>query len=85
MSSKPQQPMIEDRTEQDYFSWGCTVGFSAAWLEWYVEDFLELSNRVSWHEAAIGACFQLGLDDEAIRCNLPACGIFFLFFFDRAD
>ncbi len=40
-------------------------------LERYVEDFLELSNWVSWHNAALGACFQLGLDDEIIRCDLP--------------
>ncbi len=40
-------------------------------LERYVEEFLELSNRVSWHEAALGACFLLGLDDEVIRCDLP--------------
>ncbi len=26
------------------------------------EEFLELSNRVSWHVAALGACFLLGLD-----------------------
>ncbi len=40
-------------------------------LERYVEEFLELSNRVSWHETALGACFLLGLDDEVIRCDLP--------------
>ncbi len=40
-------------------------------LERYVEEFLELSKRVSWHDAALGACFQLGLDDETIRCDLP--------------
>ncbi len=36
-----------------------------------VEEFLEISNRMSWHEAALGACFLLGLDDEVIRCDLP--------------
>ncbi len=36
-----------------------------------MEEFLELSNRVSWHVAALGACFLLGLDDEVIRCDLP--------------
>ncbi len=36
-----------------------------------MEEFLELANRVSWHDAALGACFQLGLDDETIRCDLP--------------
>ncbi len=40
-------------------------------LERYVEEFLELSNRVSWHWAALGACFLLGLDGEVIRCDLP--------------
>ncbi len=35
-----------------------------------MEEFLELSNRVSWHDAALGACFQLGLDDDTIRCDL---------------
>ncbi len=40
-------------------------------LERYAEEFLELSNRVSWHVAALGACFLLGLDDEVIRCDLP--------------
>ncbi len=36
-----------------------------------MEEFLELFNRVSWHVAALGACFLLGLDDEVIRCDLP--------------
>ncbi len=38
-------------------------------LERYVEEFLKISNRMSWHEAALGACFLLGLDDEVIRCE----------------
>ncbi len=42
-------------------------------LEWYVEDFLKLANQLSWHDAALGACFQLGLDDETILCELPVC------------
>uniref|UniRef100_A0A671R8I4 Retrotransposon gag domain-containing protein n=1 Tax=Sinocyclocheilus anshuiensis TaxID=1608454 RepID=A0A671R8I4_9TELE len=42
-------------------------------LEQYVEDFLELANQLSWHDAALGACFQLGLDGETIRCDLPVC------------
>ncbi len=37
----------------------------------YVEEFLELSNKVSWHDAALGACFLLRLDDKMIRCDLP--------------
>ncbi len=36
-----------------------------------MEEFLELSNRVSWHDAALGVCFQLGLDGDTIRCDLP--------------
>ncbi len=40
-------------------------------LERYVEEFLEISNRMSWHEAALGVCFLLGLDDEVIRCPEP--------------
>ncbi len=40
-------------------------------LERYVEKFLELSNRVSWHDASLGACFHLGLNDKTIRCELP--------------
>ncbi|KAL0195021.1 hypothetical protein M9458_008593, partial [Cirrhinus mrigala] len=42
-------------------------------LEWYVEEFLELANQLNWHDAALGACFQLGLDNETIRCDLPVC------------
>ncbi len=45
-----------------------------------MEEFLELSNRVSWHVAALGTCFLLGLDDEVIRCDLPVGG----FSIDRA-
>ncbi len=40
-------------------------------LERYVEEFLEISNRMSWHEAALGGCFLLGLDDGVIHCDLP--------------
>ncbi len=40
-------------------------------LERYVEEFLEISNRMSWHEAALGACFLLGLDNGVIHCDLP--------------
>ncbi len=36
-----------------------------------MEEFLEISNWMSWHDAALGACFLLGLDDEVIRCDLP--------------
>ncbi len=49
----------------------CGLRQGGRWLERYVEEFLELSNRVSWHVAALGACFLLGLDDEVIRCDLP--------------
>ncbi len=30
----------------------------------------------SWHDAALGVCFHLGLDDETIRCNLPIGDLF---------
>ncbi len=36
-----------------------------------MEEFLELPYQVSWHDAALGACFQLGLDENTIRCDLP--------------
>ncbi|KAL0162266.1 hypothetical protein M9458_041662 [Cirrhinus mrigala] len=42
-------------------------------LERYVEDFLELTNQLNWHDAALGACFQLGLDNKTIHCDLPVC------------
>ncbi len=42
-------------------------------LERYVEEFLKISHRVSWQDASLGACFQLGLDEETFRCSLPAC------------
>ncbi|KAL0148855.1 hypothetical protein M9458_055864, partial [Cirrhinus mrigala] len=51
--------------------WGLQQG---GWkLEQYVEDFLELANQLSCHDAALGVCFQLGLDDETICCDLPVC------------
>lgn len=43
-------------------------------MERYVEEFLKLSYQVSWHDAALCACFQLGLNEETIRYELPACG-----------
>ncbi|KAL0182517.1 hypothetical protein M9458_021892, partial [Cirrhinus mrigala] len=42
-------------------------------LERYVEDFLEVANQLSWHDAALGFCFQMGLDEDTIRCDLPVC------------
>ncbi|KAI2649504.1 Retrotransposon-like protein 1 [Labeo rohita] len=42
-------------------------------LERYVEDFLQLANQLSWNDAALGACFQLGLENETIHCDLPMC------------
>ncbi len=49
----------------------CCLRQGGRLLERYVGEFLELSNRVSWHDAALGACFQLGLDETTIRCDLP--------------
>ncbi len=40
-------------------------------LERYVEDFIELVHQLSWPDAALVACFQLGLDSETIHCELP--------------
>ncbi len=48
-------------------------------LERYVEEFLELSFRVSLHDAALCACFQMGLDEETIRCDHPTCDFVSLF------
>uniref|UniRef100_A0A673KUF2 Uncharacterized protein n=1 Tax=Sinocyclocheilus rhinocerous TaxID=307959 RepID=A0A673KUF2_9TELE len=39
-------------------------------LERYVEEFLELSNQVSWFDSALGVCFRLGQDDDVIGCDL---------------
>ncbi|KAL0192162.1 hypothetical protein M9458_010458, partial [Cirrhinus mrigala] len=47
------------------------VGQGVRRLERYVEDFLELANQLNWHDAALGVCFQPGLDNETIRCDLP--------------
>ncbi|RXN08228.1 vegetative cell wall gp1-like isoform X4 [Labeo rohita] len=50
--------------------WGIRQGGRG--LERYVEDFIELSHQVGWPEASLSAVFVLGLDDETIRCDLPA-------------
>ncbi|KAI2663896.1 Filamentous hemagglutinin [Labeo rohita] len=50
--------------------WGIQQGGRG--LERYVEDFIELSHQVGWPEAALSTVFVLGLDDETIRCDLPA-------------
>ncbi|RXN20289.1 vegetative cell wall gp1-like isoform X4 [Labeo rohita] len=42
-------------------------------LERYVGDFLELANQLRWHDAALGFVFQMGLDEDMIRCDLPVC------------
>ncbi len=57
----------------------CCLWQAGRKLERYVEDFLELSNRVSWHVGTLDVCFQLGLDDDTIRCDLPTCDFFFFF------
>ncbi|KAL0149422.1 hypothetical protein M9458_055210, partial [Cirrhinus mrigala] len=38
----------------------------------FIEEFLELANKLSWHDAALGVCFQLGLDHET-HWDLPVC------------
>ncbi|ROL45267.1 hypothetical protein DPX16_17878 [Anabarilius grahami] len=42
-------------------------------LERYVEEFLEVSNLVSWTDACINVVFLMGLDKDVIRYNEPAC------------
>ncbi|ROJ13830.1 hypothetical protein DPX16_19705 [Anabarilius grahami] len=42
-------------------------------LERYVEEFLEVSNLVSWTDACINVVFLMGLDRDVIRYNEPAC------------
>ncbi len=42
-------------------------------LERYVEEFLELSHQVSWYDVVLGVCFQVGLDEDTIRCDLLTC------------
>ncbi len=39
-------------------------------LQRYVEDFLKIVHQLSWPDAALGACFLLGLDSDTIRCEL---------------
>ncbi len=51
------------------------------WCQWqdgrglvrYVEDFLELTNQVSWIDASLYVCFRLGLDDDIISCDRSTC------------
>ncbi|KAI2655749.1 Retrotransposon Gag-like protein 9 [Labeo rohita] len=51
--------------------WGLWQGGRRS--EQYVEEFLELANQLSWHDAALGVCFQLGLAHKTIHCHLPVC------------
>ncbi len=39
-------------------------------LERYVVEF-QFANWVSWHDATLGVCFQLGLNDETLCYDLP--------------
>ncbi|KAI2645530.1 Cell surface antigen I/II [Labeo rohita] len=62
---------LHTKTTAEEALWGLRQG---GWrLEQYVEEFLKLANQLSWHDAALGACFQLGLDNETIHCDLPVC------------
>ncbi len=36
-----------------------------------MEEFIELVHQLNWPDASLGACFQLGLDSETIRCEHP--------------
>jgi len=46
-------------------------------LERYVEEFTELSSKVSWPEAILNSCFLRSLDKDTIRDFEPEC-LFFL-------
>ncbi|KAI2647248.1 Titin [Labeo rohita] len=73
----PLPPTIHDRRLDhtkmmaEKVVWGLCQGSRR--LERYVEEFLKLANQLNWHNAALGVCFQLGLDNETIRCDLPVC------------
>ncbi len=66
--------MTEERTKKRMTAvenklWGLRQG--GLRLERYVKVFLDLSNQVSSHDAALGVCFQLGLNDKNIHCDIP--------------
>ncbi|ROI98724.1 Immune-associated nucleotide-binding protein 1 [Anabarilius grahami] len=42
-------------------------------LERYVEEFAELSSKVSWPDAILNSCFLRGLDKDTIRYFKPEC------------
>ncbi|KAL0195167.1 hypothetical protein M9458_008739, partial [Cirrhinus mrigala] len=41
-------------------------------LEQYVEEFLSVIHLVSWSDAMINACFQIGLNDDKLFCSITA-------------
>ncbi|ROL46523.1 hypothetical protein DPX16_21707 [Anabarilius grahami] len=42
-------------------------------LEKYVEEFTELSCKVSWPDAILNTCFLRGLDEDTVRYIEPEC------------
>jgi len=42
-------------------------------LDRYVEEFAELSSKVSWPDALLNSCFLRGLDEDTIRYFEPEC------------
>ncbi|KAL0172259.1 hypothetical protein M9458_032570, partial [Cirrhinus mrigala] len=36
----------------------------------YVEEFLSVFHLVSWSDAMINACFQIGLNDDKLFCSI---------------
>ncbi len=42
-------------------------------LKGHVQEFIGLSYLVSWLDASLCACFQLGLHENTIRCHFPFC------------
>ncbi|KAL0181845.1 hypothetical protein M9458_021220, partial [Cirrhinus mrigala] len=39
-------------------------------LEHYVEEFLSVVHLVSWSDATINTCFQMGLNDDRLFCSI---------------
>ncbi len=70
-----QDPIQDDWTEQHELGWGSAVVPAAGWSAFgeVCEEFIELSYLVSWPDAVLCSCFQLGQDKNTIRCSSPVC------------
>ncbi|KAL0172846.1 hypothetical protein M9458_033157, partial [Cirrhinus mrigala] len=51
----------------------CTLRQDGRHLEKYAAEFFELSHQVGWPDASLCAVFQMGLDENTIRCSFPVC------------